>query len=169
MLLIHPNSYQAKESIKSLGGRWNAKEKGWNMPSQESFDKAFDACENAAKERPLERFWTNDDDYSWLTAPVAAPAPIPAVGQDLSLVKSGLVFSRKERGSIASSEWVVLCGYQDGCAPALADDGDLLCGCLSDRLWLYLSPSEIASHPWTGEIMPLPKAKELYDRFMEVR
>ena len=169
MLLVHPNSYAAKENIKALGGRWNPKEKGWDMPNQESFDAAFDACENAAKERPMERFFDNDDDnYDWLTAPVTQdPVSAPLPGQDLEAVKTGIVFTDYGRNrDLRGEEWVVLCTYASDSIPAMADEGDFLCGCLNTRKWIYLSPAEIAGCKWTGEIMPINKAKELYDRFL---
>jgi len=168
MILVHPNSYAAKEAIKALGGRWNPKEKGWEMPSSESFDQAFEACENAARERPMARFFDNDDNYDWLTAPVAlAPATEPLPGQNPADVKTGIVFKGHGRNrDLRAEEWVVLCTYGTQGLPAMADEGDFLCGCLNSRKWIYLNRSEIAGHEWTDEVMPVEKAKELYDRFL---
>jgi hypothetical protein len=139
------------------------------MPSQSAFDRAFEACENAAKERPMERFFDNDDDnYDWLTAPaVYAPDVTPMPDQNSSSVKTGIVFTEYGRNrALRGQQWVVLCTYDPESTPAMADDGDFLCGCLNSRKWIYLSPVEIASCKWTGEVMPIEKAKELYDRFL---
>ena len=165
MLLKHPRSFQAKEKIEALGGRWKSESKSWDMPSMEAYEAALEACECAPAERPMERFW-GADDYSWLTS-VASPSPMP-MGPPLhetTDVRSGVVFTGYGRGNAKGDQWVVLCGFEE--TPAMADEGDLLCGCLNYRSWLFLSPQEIASFQWTGEIMQMEKSKELYDRYLD--
>lgn len=61
LILKHPNSYHAKEQIKALGGKWVASEKGWKMPDIESYNKAYDACDNVSEsiDRRSQAFDTN--------------------------------------------------------------------------------------------------------------
>lgn len=170
MLLVHPNSYAAKEEIKALGGRWDPESKGWGMPSQEALDRAFAACESTPKERPEARFWGEEDDsYDWLTAPaIYDPIVSPLPGQGPDAVKTGIVFTGIGRSrALKGEEWVVLCTYEAESTPDLADVGDYLCGCLNNRQWRYLSPEKIAELQWTGETLSMEKAKDLYDRFLD--
>lgn len=44
-LLIHKHTYKAKDEIKRLGGKWDAKNKGWVMPSEEAYKEALSFCD----------------------------------------------------------------------------------------------------------------------------
>ncbi len=45
LILKHSRTYQVKEEIKKLGGKYNPLHKAWDMPSQEAYDRAWEMCE----------------------------------------------------------------------------------------------------------------------------
>ena len=46
-ILITGNTFPVKEQIKALGGKWNRRSRGWQVPA-ENADEARDLVENAS-------------------------------------------------------------------------------------------------------------------------
>ena len=44
MILIHKYTYQVKDKIKALGGKWNSSKRGWEMIDEKSYKQGLLEC-----------------------------------------------------------------------------------------------------------------------------
>lgn len=155
--LHHRMSYYAKEDIKELGGKWNPKAKCWVLPTEESWQQAWDLCEFHGPNE-VEDTESHEENYRGLGN------PIPLKGQSADTVKSGQVFAGVGNDSRQMlEEWIVCCQVDH----PMADAGDFACVNLRTGGMRFLSPVKIASYSWRE--VKLDLAKKAWNRFTSER
>lgn len=165
--LIHECTFQAKDEIKRLGGKWNPTKGGWDMPNQAAYDKALSYC-NTFKARKYEDSDAVEDAPGWLKSvdwmfqrESSLPAAIPLKENKGKAVKSGLkIAGIRYEGEprTAHDIWIVTCKKEEwGNKFAVINEQTLGCK--------FMGEEEIRGCVWYGEELGL--AKRLWHAFLE--
>lgn len=168
MLLVHKHSYQAKEEIKRLGGRWNKIEKGWDMPDRSAYDEALEYC-NAIGSSEIEDTDEVEDIPGWLKSidwmyrENESTYTVPLKENSGKSVKSGQVFTGiRYHGDIQTvhQKWIVTCKKEEW-------NNSFACVNTETLQMRFMSEEEIRTYPWV-EKHDISKAQKYWNSHLQV-
>lgn len=145
LTLVHVNSYQCKEKIKTLGGRWKPENKGWKMPNQEAYDQAWALCETVDEENDSRSAYYNQ--YDDVVVDWDLPQDklvLPLKENTNKPVKSGQKFLSGRKPGVKENEWIVVSKTQ------VWGDWEIICESLVGDNERHMTEEEIRAVPWTG-------------------